>query len=116
MKNGHQITVEPCQARVVVTLAGATIADSRRALALREGAIRPIYYIPRADVAMDHLTRTDHATHCPFKGDACHFTIRVGDTTAENAAWSYEDPKDEVAAIKDHLAFYESKVDAIAVE
>lgn len=109
----HPITVERSGARVTVTLAGAVIADSRQALVLREATYPPVYYFPRADVAMAALTRTDHATYCPYKGDAAYYSIGAGGRSEENAVWTYEQPYPAVAAIKDHLAFYPAKVDAI---
>jgi len=111
MAEDHPITVAPNPARVTVTFAGTAIADSRRALTLREASYAPVQYIPRADIAMDRLLRTAHHTHCPYKGDASYFTIRGADgTRAENAAWSYEDPLPGVAAIRDHIAFYPDRV------
>ncbi len=110
----HPITVGPEPRRVVVRLGGDVIADSRRALVLAEAAYPPVYYIPRADVAMARLERTAHASHCPYKGDASYFSIRTGaGGRVENAVWSYQTPYAAVAAIKDHLAFYPARVDAI---
>lgn len=109
----HPITIEPNPKRVVVRFAGQIVAKSDRALALREAKYPVVQYIPRADVDMSLLTRTDHSTHCPFKGDASYFSIRAGDRDAENAVWSYEAPFPAVSAIKEHLAFYPNRVDAI---
>jgi uncharacterized protein (DUF427 family) len=116
MSNPHHITIEPVAGRVLVTLGEKTIADSDRALALKEGAMGPVYYIPREDVVMAAMERTDRSTHCPFKGDASYFRLTVGDRVIDDVAWSYEDPKTEVAGIKDHLSFYRNKVDAIVVQ
>ena len=104
------IDIKPEQKRVRVTFHGEVIADTAHALALKEGSYPVVYYIPRQDVKMDRLVRTTHSTHCPHKGDASYFSIKDG---AANAVWSYERPKDGVAAIKEHLAFYPDKVDAI---
>ncbi len=109
----HPITVEPHQGRVVVTVAGKTIADTKAALSLREASYPPVQYIPRQDVDMTLLTRTDNSTHCPYKGDASYYSIPAGGGRAVNAVWSYEAPYPAVAAIKDHLAFYPSRVDKI---
>jgi uncharacterized protein (DUF427 family) len=109
----HPITIEPNPKRVVVRFAGQIVAKSDRALALREAQYPVVQYIPRADVDMSLLTRTDHSTHCPFKGDASYFSIRAGGREAANAIWSYEAPFPAVSAIKDHLAFYPNRVDAI---
>ncbi|WP_169977653.1 DUF427 domain-containing protein [Tautonia rosea] len=116
MSSPHHITIEPIAGRVLVTLGEKTIAESRRALALKEGSMAPIIYIPRDDIVMDAMQRTERLTHCPFKGDASYFRLTIGDQVVDDVAWSYEDPKVEVAAIKDHLAFYPGKVDAIVVQ
>ena len=109
----HPITVEPNPHRVTVTFSGRTIADTTHALALREARYPAVQYIPRADVEMARLTRTAHSTHCPYKGDAAYFSIEVDGRASENAVWTYESPFDRVAEIKDYLAFYPNRVDAI---
>ncbi len=109
----HAITIENNPNRVKVTFNGTVIADTRRALVLREGTLPPVHYIPREDVTMSYLRSTDHATHCPFKGDASYLTVSAEDRTAENAVWTYEAPYPAVADIKDHVAFYREKMDAI---
>ena len=109
----HPITVEPNPKRVRVTFNGRVVADTRRALTLREGGYRPIQYIPRADVDMGLFERTAHASHCPYKGDASYFTLEVDGRTSENAAWSYEAPYPAVGEIKGHLAFYPRRVEGI---
>lgn len=109
----HPITIEPHPARVVVKVAGRVVADTRDALALREAVYPPAVYIPRKDVDMALLERTDHATYCPYKGDCAYYSIPVGGNRAANAAWTYEAPYATVDAIKDHLAFYPDRVDAI---
>ncbi|KZB81570.1 DUF427 domain-containing protein [Amycolatopsis regifaucium] len=109
----HPITVSPNKARVVVTVGGKVVADSANALTLQEANYPPAQYIPRADVDFALLERTEHSTYCPFKGDASYYSVRTGDGVAENAVWTYEAPHDAVAEIKDHVAFYPSKVDAI---
>jgi uncharacterized protein (DUF427 family) len=98
--------------RVRVMVNGQAIADSRGAIELQEGNYPVAYYLPRLDVRMGRLARTSHSTHCPFKGDASYFSIVDG---PENAVWSYEQPYDEMADIKDLLAFYPNKVDSITV-
>ena len=109
----HPITVTPTAKRVVVTVGGKVIADSRNALTLREASYPPVQYIPRQDVDMALLTRTDHGSYCPYKGDASYFSIPAGGARAANAVWSYEAPYDAVASIKDHVAFYPDRVDSI---
>ena len=102
--------------RVRVLFNGVTVADSGRAMEMREGRTPPVYYLPREDVRMDLLRRTGHRSHCPYKGDASYWTLSVGEREAENAVWSYEGPFDQVAQIKDYLAFYQDRVDAIQVD
>ncbi|MBS0536525.1 MAG: DUF427 domain-containing protein [Proteobacteria bacterium] len=111
----HPITISREGKRVRVQFAGKTVADTTRALALKEASYPVVYYVPRADADMALLTRTAHGTHCPYKGDASYFTISGGGRTADNAVWSYETPFPAVAEIKDHLAFYPNKVDEIKV-
>ncbi|QRM56213.1 DUF427 domain-containing protein [Sinorhizobium sp. BG8] len=110
----HPITIEANPARVVVTLAGRVIADSRRALTLREASYPPVQYIPRDDVDMSLLETSLHTTYCPYKGQCSYYSIPFGGEGAVNAAWSYEAPYQSVVAIKDHLAFYPDRVDRIA--
>lgn len=110
----HPITIESNPSRVVVIYRGQTVADTVRALTLREASLPPVHYVPREDADMALLERTDHATHCPYKGNAAYYDITSGgDETALNAVWTYESPHPAVAAIEGHLAFYTSKVDAI---
>jgi uncharacterized protein (DUF427 family) len=109
----HPITIAPNPKRVRVVFNGRVIAETVRALTLREANLRPVQYIPRADANMDLLTRTAHATYCPYKGDAAYYSVAADGRTGENAIWTYEAPYEAVAQIKDHLAFYPSRVDRI---
>jgi uncharacterized protein (DUF427 family) len=111
----HPITIEKNPARIVVSIAGRVIADTRDALTLREASYPGVLYIPRKDVDMALLERTDHATYCPYKGDCAYFSIPLGGARSANAVWTYEVPFAAVAEIKDHLAFYPDRVDAIEV-
>jgi uncharacterized protein (DUF427 family) len=106
------IVTRPAGKRVRVTVNGEVIADSRDAIEMQEGKYPAVYYLPRKDAKMERLARTDHRTHCPYKGDASYFSIVDG---PENAVWSYERPYDEMLEILDLLAFYPSKVDSIAL-
>ncbi len=108
----HPITIQPGQGRVVVRAGGAVVADSRSALALREASYPPVWYIPREDVDLTLLQRSDHTSYCPYKGDASYFSI-PGAAEGTNAVWSYEAPYDAVREIKDHVAFYPHRVDSI---
>lgn len=111
----HRVATKPAKVRVQVTFQGNVIADTRNAVELEEtmegSTVAPVvYYIPREDVKMEWLVRTNHRTYCPFKGHASYYSLRGG---PENAVWSYELPYDEMIAIRERLAFYPDKVDAI---
>ena len=109
----HPITIERTSSHVVVTVAGRLIADTRDALTLRETTYPAVLYIPRKDMDMTLLERSDHVTYCPYKGDCAYFSIPSGGERSVNAVWTYESPYEAVAQIKDHLAFYQDRVDAI---
>jgi uncharacterized protein (DUF427 family) len=109
----HPITIEPNPSRVVVSVAGRVIADTREALTLRESTYPAAQYIPRKDVDMSLLQRSGHATYCPYKGDCAYYSISVGGERSTNAVWTYEEPFAAVHSIQDHLAFYPDRVDSI---
>jgi uncharacterized protein (DUF427 family) len=109
----HPITIKRNEGRVTVTLGGRVIADTRAALTLREAAYPPVQYIPRKDVDMAVLTRSETTTYCPYKGEAAYFSIPAGGDRSVDAIWTYEAPYSAVAEIKDHLAFYPDRIDAI---
>ena len=109
----HPITIEPNPSRVVVKLAGQVIVDTRDALTLREASYPAVIYVPRKDVNMALLERTDHVTWCPYKGECAYYSIPSGGERSVNAVWTYEKPHAAVASIKDHLAFYPDRVDSI---
>ena len=110
----HPISIQHNRARVVVSVAGRVIADTRNALTLREADYPAVQYIPREDVDLTQLERTDHATYCPYKGDCNYYSLPAGGKKSVNAVWSYEDPYPAVVQIKGHVAFYPDKVDEIA--
>ena len=109
----HPITIEANSSRVRVTVDGKLIADTRDALTLREASYPPVQYIPRRDVDMAALTRSEHTTYCPYKGDASYYSIPAGGDRSLNAVWTYETPFDAMAQIKDYVAFYPDRVDKI---
>ena len=109
----HPMAIAPNDKRVRVTFAGQVIADTRRALTLRETTYPPMHYIPRDDVDMAKLTPADHRSHCPYKGDASYFSIEAEGRRAENAVWSYQQPYPAVKAIAGYVCFYPNRVDAI---
>ena len=111
----HRITTKPAGVRVQIKFKGEIIADTRGAIQLEETpvghVVAPvIYYVPRKDVKMERLVRTSHETSCPFKGQASYYSLKDG---PENAVWTYEQPYDEMTAIKELLAFYPDKVETI---
>jgi uncharacterized protein (DUF427 family) len=109
----HPITIERNPARVTVSVGGRVIADTRDALTLREASYPPVQYIPRKDVDMSLLERTQHSTYCPYKGDASYYSIPAGGTKSVNAIWTYEAAFPAVSAINDYVAFYPDRVDKI---
>jgi uncharacterized protein (DUF427 family) len=108
------ISIRKADGRWTVRAGGAVLGESDNALELSEGAMAPVIYFPRDDIAMVFLDKTETSTHCPHKGDASYFSVVTKSTTIPDAVWSYETPLEGVARIKDHLAFYTS--DLIAVE
>ena len=111
----HPITLTPHTGRVRVRVGGVTVAETNAALVLTEAAYPPVFYIPRADARWDHFVPSARRSHCPYKGDAGYFSLSVDGTERPDAVWTYEAPYPAVAAIRDHLAFYPDRVDAIEV-
>lgn len=109
----HPIAVTPQPGRVRVMLAGVAVADSVAALRLTEGRYPAVLYLPRADIRSEAFVRSARTSHCPYKGDASYFDLVVDGTRRADAVWSYEAPYPAVAAIRDHVAFYPDRVDAI---
>ena len=111
----HPISITDAGATVRVRVKGRGIAESSQALRLEEKEYPPVYYIPREDADMSLLVRTTHYTYCPYKGDCTYYSIPMGGAKSEFAVWTYEEPYEAVARVKDHLAFYPARVDAIEV-
>jgi uncharacterized protein (DUF427 family) len=108
---GHPITITPTEDRVVVQFGDRKIADTTSALTLQEASYPAVQYVPIADVDPELLQRTDHATYCPYKGDAGYYTLVIDGDTYDNSVWTYEAPYDAVAEIAGHVAFYPHVVD-----
>jgi uncharacterized protein (DUF427 family) len=104
------ITITPAAGTIVIRANGAVIGETKHALELREGSYGPVIYVPRADMAMALLDKTDRTSTCPWKGKASYYSIVTPETTLQDAVWSYEDPLDDMAAIAGHLAFYTDRV------
>ena len=110
---GHRIDISANAHRVRVIHQGVTMADTHGAITLAESGLPEVFYFPRGDVNMARLERSNHTSHCPFKGEASYFHLRTEDGLVENAVWCYENPLDGVQQIKGYLAFYASRVDRI---
>jgi uncharacterized protein (DUF427 family) len=112
----HPISVDRNPSRIIVSVAGRVIAVTREALTLCEAHYPAVHYIPRKDVDLMQLARTDRTTYCPYQGDATYFSVPAGGERSIDAAWTYETPYPAVADIKDRLAFYPDRVDAIEIQ
>ena len=104
------MTIEPYDGVVTVSAGGVEIARSHHAKILAESPYPPVLYLPFADIDFDHFAKTDHATHCPYKGDASYWSVPALEGTGTNVMWAYENPFDEAVAIKGHGAFYPDRV------
>ena len=111
----HPISIAKSQSRVVVTVGGKVIADTHDALTLREASYPAVQYVPRRDVDMAALSRSQHTTFCPYKGEASYFSIPAGGERSVNAVWTYETPFEAMAQIKEYVAFYPDRIDEIKV-
>jgi uncharacterized protein (DUF427 family) len=111
MASGHKITVTPAQVHVEVTLGGEKLAETDRPVLLDETGLPTRYYLPRQDVRTDLLKPTDHATTCPFKGQASYWSAQVGGETYENLVWSYEEPIPQAEGITGLMSFYPDQVE-----
>ena len=111
----HPITITPTKGRVSVTVNRKCVADTHEALTLKEAAYPAVQYIPRKDVDMTQLQRTSHQTYCPYKGECAYYSIPAGGERSVNAVWTYEAPYAAVSAIREYLAFYPDRIDAIEV-
>jgi uncharacterized protein (DUF427 family) len=112
----HPMSITPTKGRVTVAVNGKRIADTREALTLKEAAYPPVQYIPRKDVDMTQLQRSAQRTYCPYKGECAYYSIPAGGERSVNAVWSYEAPHAAASAIREYLAFYPDRVDAIEVD
>jgi uncharacterized protein (DUF427 family) len=110
MSTGHEITIAPADARIVVTLGGETIADSDKAVLLSETGSPARYYLPREDIRTDLLRSTSTHTRCPFKGDASYWSAEVGGQVHEDVVWSYETPIPDASGIAGLMCFYNNRV------
>ena len=112
----HPITITPNPRRVRVTAGDIVIAETSKALTLKEAKYPAVQYVPREDTNMALLERTERVTHCPYKGDASYFSVKADGKTLDNAIWTYETPFPAMTEISGHLAFYPDKVKIEEVE
>jgi uncharacterized protein (DUF427 family) len=108
---GRALYLEPSPKRIRVEVGGEIIADSLRAMLLHESGHQPVYYFPPDDVRAEVIEPSERHTHCPKKGDASYYTIRVGDHVVESGAWYYPEPIEGAPPIKDLIAFYFNRMD-----
>jgi uncharacterized protein (DUF427 family) len=106
----HPITIEPNPARVIVKVGDRVVADTTNALTLREASYAPVQYVPIEDVERSLLEPSDHATYCPYKGDASYYSLPIA-ANGDNAIWEYRRPYAGVSAIAGHVAFYADRVE-----
>ncbi|WP_027518845.1 DUF427 domain-containing protein [Bradyrhizobium sp. WSM1417] len=106
----HPITITPNPRRIRVTAGDIVIAETTKALTLKEAKYPAVQYVPRQDANMALLERTDRVTHCPYKGDASYYSVKADGKTLDNAIWTYEAPFPAMTEISGHLAFYPDKV------
>jgi len=105
----HRITISAAPGLITVTVDGVVVASTENALTLHEANYPPVHYIPRSDLDMARFAVSDHATYCPYKGDATHYSLTTGDRLIENLCWSYEEPYPAMSDIRGHVAFYANK-------
>lgn len=113
LKNtGYVIDFKPLPFRVRAEVAGETVLDSARVQVMYELGHAPVYYIPHGDLRREMLTRNDHSTYCPYKGDASYWTLAVGGRLIENAVWAYLDPYPEMSCLVELRGVYWDRMDA----
>ena len=111
----HPITATPTRRRYRARFQNHVIADSTSAVVLQEADLPAVIYFPRENVETGFFSKSDYVTHCPYKGDATHWSMIMNGDITENVAWSYEDPYPAVAEIVGRIAFYPSKVEVYEV-
>jgi uncharacterized protein (DUF427 family) len=112
----HRVDVRASRRLVRVVLAGEIVAESRRALFVFETGLPTRYYLPREDVRTELLEPTATRTVCPYRGTASYWTARVRGQEFPDVVWSYADPLPEMERLRDHLAFYEEKMESLTVD
>lgn len=112
----HRVDVVQSSRHVRVMVAGEVVAESRRPRLLFETGHPTRYYLPVDDVRMDLLAPLSTHTRCPYKGLASYWAINIGPNAGRDIAWSYLDPIPECPKVKDLIAFFNERVDALEVD
>ena len=107
----HPITITPTGKHVTVRVNGEVVAETDAALTLQESTYPAVQYVPLADVVDSALSRSDNTTYCPYKGEANYYHVTTGESTVDDAIWTYEQPYPAVGEIVGHVAFYANKAD-----
>ena len=105
------IKVQEVEGQVRVSVGGRTVARSSSVQLLLEGNLPPRHYFPREDVDMELLIPSQSVTHCPHKGDAHYWSIKLDNHDLEDVVWSYETPIEAMSAISGLLCFYDERVE-----
>lgn len=103
------VRVQPSPKRVRIYLGGKLVADSTAALLVWEAPYYPTYYLPVADVRAE-LEPTDTTTRSPSRGEAVHYTVRVGEAEAVDGALRY--PDSPLDGLRDTVRFDWDAMDA----
>ena len=111
LHEGYRVRIAPVAATIKAVVDGIAVAESSSALIMHETRYAPVFYFPEKDVDMAQLQTADHHTYCPFKGNANHWTLKIGKDQQNPAAWQYREPFDESAAVKGYVAFVWDKID-----
>ncbi|GJJ15668.1 hypothetical protein Clacol_009946 [Clathrus columnatus] len=90
---------------VKVTLDGHVLAESNNTVVV-EGN----HYFPPDSISNTLTKDSSTSTTCPWKGVAHYYNVQVGNKKVHDVAWYYPQPKTAAADIKDHVAFYKTKV------
>ena len=112
----HRIFFHDYPRRLRALVGDRVVLDTVRGKLLHETGLLPVPYAPLEDFDGELPERSDHSTHCPFKGDASYWTVRAGDAVVENAVWGYEEPQAESSWLKGYGALYWDKASAWFVE
>ena len=113
---GYEVKLQPAAGRHALFFNGQCVADSTEAVLVQETKHYPVVYFPAAAVPQAVLRATEHASHCPFKGDATYWDLAVGDEVLKNAVWAYPDPYDECDPIAGYYGFYLSRLSGYQID